>query len=128
MREENPSLTIVLDSGDKDPRTSDELVRNLHRELSLLGSLRSVERMTTGEAPAGAKAAGGLLTTLLVSGALSSATLRNLISVIKAWLQRSEARKVILTQDGDSLHLEAVSRADQHAIVEAWLRRRPDQR
>ena len=75
--------------------------------------------------PQGAKSGGAFfIGSLVVSGVLSPMTVRELVRLAVAFVERGAARRVVLEQDGDKLILEAAPAATQKALADAWMERR----
>lgn len=63
----------------------------------------------------------------MASGVLSAAGLKQLASVVIAFVNRGGARKVKLTHDGDEITVEGLSSKAQQQLVEDWISRRAGQ-
>lgn len=59
----------------------------------------------------------------LVGIVSSPAVVRGAVEVVKSWLQRRERGSVKITCGDDALELNAVSKAQQEALVQAFLER-----
>jgi hypothetical protein len=118
-------LTVVVEAEtDADPAELDQLVHRLRTELGST-DVESVEPISSGEVPPGAKGAdpasiGALLVTLSAAGGVFSL----LIETARDWLGRQAAAdNISVTIDGDTLVLEKSSEAERSALVEAYIRR-----
>ncbi|MEV6316519.1 hypothetical protein [Streptomyces sp. NPDC051776] len=122
-------VSVVIESDGIDLQELDELTRSLEQELALLDAADTVERPEVQTLPEGAKS-GTVVTigTLIVSGVFSRAALQALVGLVAEWRKRAEARRVELTEGDDSLIVEALSPAEQRALIEAWIERRSDGR
>ena len=72
-----------------------------------------------GEPPAGARAAGSTVGSLLVTVGEAADGLRSVLAAIQEWLRRGEraSRKVRLELDGDVLELSAASAEEQERLI-----------
>jgi hypothetical protein len=119
-------VTVRVDFRESDAEVQDELIAALADELRELEL--DVTRPAAGPVPDGAKGvAATSVVDLILSGVFSVGTLGALTRVFTEWIKRVGARRVVLEEDGDRLELSGLSRADQKAVIEAWITRRtPD--
>ncbi|MEV7965680.1 hypothetical protein AB0O34_06815 [Sphaerisporangium sp. NPDC088356] len=96
----------------------DRTVGSLYKDLRVLG-LFNVKREQV-PPPTGAMAGAGYqLGTLVLSGIFSAATMGALGKVLTAYVDRAKARSVEWEFDGHKGLFTALSRDDQHLLVEA---------
>jgi hypothetical protein len=122
---ESVSLQVDLDLGvGADAEELDEAARELLRELSEL-DVESVERVSAGAPPPGARAAEvlalGSLVVTLGRGALGAVA-----GVLQAWLARRSGRTVKLTLGTDSIEISGGSAAYQRQLIETFLAARAE--
>lgn len=111
---------IGFELPDADPERLEELTLALLDELRQLGEAR-IDRVDE-PAPEGAKSGVALqIGSLVVSGAFSAATAAAFAKVMVARFDRAKARKVTIKKDnGQSLEFDALSKEDQHVLVEKF--------
>jgi len=106
-----------------DPEDRERLGRQLRDELRAL----DVDGVTPVESvpPAGAKSgAGASLAEWLVTLSAGGGVFVTLVATLKDWLaRRSEAHRVTLTIDGDTLELSAASPVERAELIETFVRR-----
>ncbi|MEU6537134.1 hypothetical protein [Streptomyces sp. NPDC047000] len=113
-------LHLVLERGeDSDQEELDRLTGRLRDRLLEL-DVQRVELSRSGRAPDGAKPAGTIALGALVVTTAPFA-LRSVVRLLQTWLENRPVRAVTLTVDGDSIEVQAVSRADQHRLIEAFI-------
>jgi hypothetical protein len=101
----------------------EELTAAVRRELLQL-DVQSVDRLSAGPAPAGAKGIElAALGALIVNLSKATPVLGQVVEVIRAWAARSPGRTVKLTLDGDTLELNGMSESEQHQVVKDWMAR-----
>jgi hypothetical protein len=124
MDEDFGKLEINLQVDDDiSPLEMEELTAAMRRELLQL-DVQSVDRLSGGPAPAGAKGVElAEIGALLVSLGKATPVLGQVVAVIQAWAARSPNRTVKLTLDGDSLELNGMSEREQHQVVKDWMAR-----
>jgi len=117
-------LEIHLRVGDEvSPLELENLTAGVRRELLQL-DVQSVERVSAGPAPEGAKGIElAALGALIVNVSKATPVLGQVVEVIRAWAARSPKRTVKLTLDGDSLELGGMSETEQHQVVKDWMAR-----
>jgi hypothetical protein len=109
-------LSIITDGDDAD---LERLEINLRRELYLLDEV-TIEPVTSGEVPEGARALEAIaIGQLLVK--FGPDALKLLSTTVRAWLQRSSARSVELTINGDSIKLGKASSDDQERLLALFI-------
>jgi Effector Associated Constant Component 1 len=111
-------LELRIDAGDDaGAEQVDRLVRGLRRDLRALGMVRVEHKAAV--APDGAMAGVAQeLGVLVASGVFTTTTVRAVSNVVVAYVQRSKARAVEWEFDGAKGTFTALSRSDQHALVE----------
>ncbi len=126
MDDDHSQLAINLQvDDDVSSREMEELTAAIRRELLQL-DVESVERVSGGPAPEGAKgielaAIGELIVTL----GKATPVLGQVVQVIQAWAARGPKRTVKLTLAGDTLELNGMSEKEQHQVVKDWMARHP---
>jgi hypothetical protein len=117
-------LEINLRVGDEvSPLELENLTAAVRRELLQL-DVQSVERVSAGPAPEGAKGIElAALGALIVNMSKATPVLGQVIEVIQAWAARSPNRTVKLTLDGDSLDVGGMSESEQRQVVKDWMAR-----
>ena len=106
---DNIQLTLLVGQPDADPDELDRSTRRLRAELQDL-SLESVSLATSGELPAGAKAADPVtLGALAVS--LAPVVMPALIEFLKSWMARKEGRTVVIRKKRGDASTEIEIRA-----------------
>lgn len=117
---ESVQLTLFVGCADGDSEELDRSTRRLRTELQDL-SLDSVSLETSGDPPAGAKAAdAATLGALAVS--LAPAVIPALIDLLKHWMARKEGRTVVIRKKRGSASTEIeikapLSESDLAALV-----------
>lgn len=105
--------------GDGDADELDSLRGELGEELALL-DVDAVERVAVGDPPAGARALeAAAIGQLLVKA--GPGTVLAIVRTVRGWLQRSRARSVELSLDGDTIKLSKVSVGEQERLLELFL-------
>ncbi|MEO7193481.1 MAG: hypothetical protein ABIZ05_01460 [Pseudonocardiaceae bacterium] len=127
MTERIARLDLCIDAGpEADAAELDELAVQLREQLLELGIERA-DRVSTGQAPPGARAGeiliAGALTVLLTQ---SSELLTTLIDTVRSWLDRGDGRSVKLELVGDVLEVTGISQADQRELTRFWIDRHTD--
>ena len=108
---------------DVSPLEMEELTAAIRRELLLL-DVQSVDRVSGGPAPEGAKGIElAALGALIVNVSRATPVLGQVIDVIQAWSARSPNRTVKLTLEGDTLELGGMSESQQRQVVKDWMAR-----
>jgi hypothetical protein len=115
-------LRIEIESMVEDPRLTEQLQTGLAAELRNVDGVGRVEPRRTVIGLHGAKSGAALLGGLMISGALSTATLTAVTKVTLAWLERVKARKVVLELHDQRLELNAASAGRQRKALDAWIR------
>jgi hypothetical protein len=124
MDEDLNKLEVNLQVGDDvSPLEMEELTAAMRRELLLL-DVQSVDRVSGGPVPAGAKGIElAALGALLVNIGKATPVLGQVVAVIQAWAARSPDRTVKLTLEGDTLELGGMSEDEQRRVVRDWMAR-----
>jgi len=105
------TISITTDGDDEE---LDMLRMYLSEELSIL-PINTIEPVTSGEVPANARGFDAIgLGKLLVKFGPDKTS--RIVNTVRSWLQRSSARSVDLTIDGDSITLSKESITDQERI------------
>jgi hypothetical protein len=112
-------LTISV-APDADAQELADLTSQLRRQLLEL-DVMSVELVRSADVPTNAKPVDAI-TIGALAVALNPAGLRAVIALVGAWLKRSQ-RKARITIGKDSLDLTGLSGADQHLLIEAFVRK-----
>ena len=124
---EDPSQLEINLSVDDDVSSLEleELTAAVRRELLLL-DVSSVDRVSGGPAPEGAKGIElAAIGALIVNLGKATPVLGQVVEVIQAWAARAPNRTVKLTLDGDTLELNGVSERDQRQVIKDWMARHP---
>jgi hypothetical protein len=117
------AVNVSIEVANRDARRTVEATQLLSNQLARAGRVHV--RQEKAAAPPGVKSAGAFVVGwLVVSGVLSRETIRELVRLATAFVQRGAARKVILEQGGDKLILEAAPVDTQKALADAWIERR----
>ncbi|MCR6488408.1 hypothetical protein M8542_36825 [Amycolatopsis sp. OK19-0408] len=114
-------IELVVGGWDGDPTEIADAGDRLYEELDLLDFDR-LDRPAIPSEPgtrSGAAVAAGTLVGLLASPVV----LRAVVDVVKSWLERQKRGTVTIRVDGDSIELTAATRAQQNALVQAFLDR-----
>jgi len=123
---ESDSLQVVMqiDAGeDADLEELEELTQRLRR-LLLESDVESVNRVSAGDAPSGARAGPLLLVgSLLVTLAKSPDLLKMVTRVAQSIVGANPARSVELQIDGDRLVLNNVSTEQQQELIALFVQR-----
>jgi len=83
-----------------------------------------VERVASGEAPPGARAAEiAALGELLLHLARNAEAITSVVASLQAWLSRDAGRSVKLEMDGESLEVTGISSREQERLISAWIER-----
>jgi hypothetical protein len=124
MDEDLSQLKIDLQvDEDISPVEMEELTAAIRRELLQL-DVESVDRVSAGPAPAGAKGIElAQIGALIVSLGGAAPVLGQVVAAIQAWTARSSTRTVKLTLNGDSLELGGVSEDEQRQVAKDWMAR-----
>jgi hypothetical protein len=117
------AVQISVEVADGEADRTDEATRLLSGEL--VRAIGMDVRPEEAAVPRSAKSAGAVVIgSLVAGGVLSPMTVRELVRLAAAFVQRGAARRVVLEQDGDKLTLEAVPANTQKALADAWIERR----
>ena len=124
MDEDASQLEVNLHiDDDVSPLELEELTAAMRRELLLL-DVQSVDRVSGGPAPEGAKGIElAAIGALIVNLGKATPVLGQVVEVIQAWAARSPNRTVKLTLAGDTLELGGISANDQHQVITDWMAR-----
>lgn len=124
MIEDASQLEVNLHiDDDVSPLELEELTAAMRRELLLL-DVQSVDRVSGGPAPEGAKGIElAAIGALIVNLGKATPVLGQVVEVIQAWAARSPNRTVKLTLAGDTLELGGISASDQHVVIKDWMAR-----
>ena len=112
---------VVVDE-DGDPLAASEASETLLEELDRLGFDR-LDRATETTEERGTRSGSVMVVGTLVGLISSPAVVRGAVEVVKSWLVRRERGSVTITCGDDKLELNAVSNAQQEALVKAFLER-----
>jgi hypothetical protein len=118
-------LTVVLEPDpDTDPEDRERLGRQLRDELQAL-DVDEVAALDSGPPPAGAKSGTGVaLTEWLVTLSAGGGVFVTVIATIKDWLaRRTDAHKVTVTIDGDTLELSAATPVERAELIDTFVHR-----
>ncbi len=102
-----------------------DLTRLLREELLEL-DVDAVEPLVTGNAPPGTKAGDPVTAvgTLVVTAVFSASTLRAVVQVARAWLERSAQRSITVeTKDSDRLEITGQPTQRMRGMAEAFIER-----
>ncbi len=126
MDAEASRLEINLQvDGDLSPFDMDAITAAVRRELLLL-DVQSVDRVSSGPAPGGARGIDlAAIGALIVSLGETAPVLAQVVEAIRAWTARSPSRMVKLTLQGDTLEVGGMSESDQHRVIKEWMARHP---
>ncbi len=124
MTEDRNELEINLAVDEEvSPREMEELTAAMRRELLLL-DVQSVDRVSGGPAPEGAKGIElAAIGALIVNLGQATPVLGQVVEAIRAWTARSPNRTVKLTLDGDTLEVGGISETQQHDVIRDWMAR-----
>jgi hypothetical protein len=112
------TVSIILEGDDAG---LEQLAINLRRELLLLDEV-SVKPAHSGDVPERARALEALaLGKLIVK--FGPSALKLLSTTIRAWMERSRARSVELTIDGDTIKLNKASMKEQDQLLSLFVAR-----
>jgi hypothetical protein len=122
--EDQSQLEVNLTVGDDiSALEMEELTAAMRRELLQL-DVDSVDRVSGGPAPVGAKGIElAAIGALLVNLGKATPVLGQVVEVIQAWAARSPNRTVKLTLEGDTLELGGMSEDEQRRVVRDWMAR-----
>jgi Effector Associated Constant Component 1 len=114
---------------DADEVDAESVARELRRELLETTDVENVDHSAAqGPSSPDAKGLGGLdWGSLIVTLSASGGVLTAVIGAIQAFLGGARARGVTVQIGDDRLELKAASRGEQRQLVEAFLKRHPDQ-
>ena len=108
---------------DTDPEVRERLGRQLRDELRAL-DVDEVAALDSGPPPDGAKSGTGAALEWLVTLSAGGGVFVTVIATIKDWLaRRTDAHKVTVTIDGDTLELSSATPAERAELVETFVRR-----
>lgn len=119
MADGSDLIVQVTPTADSDQEELAGLARRLRAELLDL-DVETVEPLTTGNAPAGAKGLGSLVGVLSVR--LGAAGLKLVLAKIRDWVSRND-RTVEIILDGDTLKLTGATAQQQEQLINVWLAR-----
>lgn len=124
MTDDRSELEINLAVDEEvSPREMEELTAAMRRELLLL-DVQSVDRVSGGPAPEGAKGIElAAIGALIVNLGQATPVLGQVVEAIRAWTARSPNRTVKLTLDGDTLEVGGISESQQHDVIRDWMAR-----
>lgn len=116
---QNVQEMLISITTDGDKHELETLSIELSEELSLL-PINSVEPVRAGEVPEGARGLEALaLGKLLVEFVPEAA--KAVVNTIRSWLQRTVARSIELTIDGDSITLTKATVQDQERLLNLFI-------
>jgi hypothetical protein len=117
-------LEINLEVDDDiSPLDMEELTAAMRRELLLL-DVQSVDRVSGGPAPEGAKGFElAAIGALIVNLGQAAPVLGQVVAALQAWAARSPNRTVKLSLDGDTLEVGGISESQQHDVIRDWMAR-----
>lgn len=97
------------------------------RQQLLELDIESARAATAGPAPPDTRA-GELLTAgaLIVMLIRSPELFKVLIETVQSWISHSRARSVTLEHNRDKLEVNGITRKDQRALIQAWIKRNTD--
>jgi hypothetical protein len=114
-------LTLEVNVGrDGDAADIEHAATQLRTELLEL-DVDSVERVSAGDIPSGAKGIEAAALGALIVKWVDSSGLRALAAVLGNWLDRDKNRSIKLRIGGDVLELTGLSPADQSRLIEHWI-------
>ncbi|MEV5812153.1 hypothetical protein [Streptomyces mutabilis] len=115
-------LTVTLGPGVIADETA---IKNLRNELLEVRGLFGVHPANAAAEHSGPGTPKSPMTFGLVGLTLTAApfALRQITTVIKAWLERQKARTIILEVDGERLEMTAPTSKDQEAALEFFIQR-----
>jgi hypothetical protein len=124
MTENRNELEVNLEvDEDVSPLEMEELTSAMRRELLLL-DVQSVDRVSGGPAPDGAKGIElAAIGALIVNLGQATPVLGQVVEAIRVWVARSPARTVKLTLDGDTLEVGGISESQQGDVIRDWMAR-----
>ncbi|MEV6239228.1 hypothetical protein [Lentzea sp. NPDC051838] len=114
-------IEFVVVDPDGDALAASEASDGLLEELDRLDFDR-LDRATTAPDP-DTRSGTAMVVGTLVGIVSSPAVVRGAVEVVKSWLQRRERGSVKITCGDDTLEVNAVSKAQQEALVAAFLER-----
>src|SRR5262245_21333 len=119
MPDDLMQVALQLDAGpDADEQEVAQLTIRLRRQLLEL-DIQSVDRVRSGEAPQGTRAAEVLaLGGLLVTMAKSTAALKPVLGVIQSVVAARPGRSVELVIDGDTIKVTDPTSQEQQRLIE----------
>jgi hypothetical protein len=116
-------MRVDLIETDAGPARLEELTRSLRRELLELPAVETVDRVSEGAAPEGAKAADVAALGALVVGAQPSLNLiTQLVQVVRGWFNRGAGERALkVAVAGQTLELTRATAEQQDAAVRMFL-------
>ncbi|MGW4354646.1 effector-associated constant component EACC1 [Nocardia sp. NPDC004582] len=119
-------LRVSMSAAGIDDEHMDRQTRMLRAELAAMDGVESavLARDNAGAAPGSKVVDPVTIGAIVLALSASGGVFTTLIETVRDWLNRDPGtRQVTVTLDGESIELDAASDADQHALVEAFLRR-----
>jgi hypothetical protein len=120
-RHDGAPIPVAIQVATDTPLEIEEATLQLRAELLDL-ELDVTSQSSSGTTPAGSKAAGASLGTLLVTIARPELLIA-LVTAVRNWMAARRHGSVRLEIGGDVLELTGVSSAEQRRLADAWLHR-----
>ncbi|MGW4534219.1 effector-associated constant component EACC1 [Nocardia sp. NPDC004340] len=120
------TVRVSISAAGIDDEHMDRQTRMLRTELAAMDGVESavLARDTAGAAPGSKVADPVTLGAIVLALSTSGGVFTTLIETVHDWLRRDPgSRRVAVTIDGESIEIDAASDAEQHALLEAFLRR-----
>jgi hypothetical protein len=109
-------ISITTDGDDSE---LDMLRMDLSEEMSIL-PINAIEPVTSGKVPASARGLDAVgLGKLIVKAGPDK--IKRVVKAVHSWLQRSAARSIDLTMDGDSITVSKTSSPDQERLLDLFI-------
>lgn len=120
--EDQHKVELIVGDPDEDPAAVSEASDLLLAELALLDFDR-LDRLNETERKPGTRSGTAVVVGTLIGLFSSPVVLRGAVDVATSWLGRQQRGSVTVKCDDDTLELSAASRAQQEALINAFLDR-----
>jgi hypothetical protein len=119
MTHQTKRIVVGLGAKGADARELDELTRSLADELRQI-EVRSVDRISEGEAPPGSK--GDPFTIGWLAVTLTPILAKKVFDVLADWVNRVQGRTIKITLGQNTIELSDASPKEREKLLKRWLK------